>query len=124
MRIVVLLPAPLTPRNPKTSPTSTSRSRSRTAVRRPYRLVSPGIVGMKDLKRVGRVAIKALIYFEVVTTLALVVGLLLVNVWGPGAGMNVDPGTIDTTSIQSYTSQAGQQSVSEFVMHIIPATIV
>src|SRR5204862_92415 len=83
-----------------------------------------GIVGMKDLKKVGRVALKALIYFEVVTTLALVVGLVLVNLWRPGAGMNVDPGTIDTTSIQSYTSQAGQQSVSEFVVHIIPATIV
>jgi len=83
-----------------------------------------GIVGMKDLKKVGRVAIKALIYFEVVTTLALVVGLVLVNLWRPGAGMNVDPNTIDTTSIQSYTSQAGQQSVSEFLMHIIPTTIV
>ncbi len=83
-----------------------------------------GIVGMKDLKKVGRVALKALIYFEVVTTLALVVGLVFVNLWRPGAGMNVDPNTIDTTSIQSYTSQAGQQSVSEFLMHIIPTTIV
>ena len=83
-----------------------------------------GIVGMKDLKKVGRVAVKALIYFEAITTLALLVGLLAVNLWRPGAGMNVDPATIDTSSIQTYTTQAGQQSVAEFLMHIIPATLV
>jgi aerobic C4-dicarboxylate transport protein len=83
-----------------------------------------GIVGMKDLRKVGRVAIKALIYFEVMTTLALVVGLLAVNLWRPGAGMNVDPATIDTSSIQTYTAQAGQQTVADFLMHIIPATVV
>ncbi len=83
-----------------------------------------GIVGMKDLKKVGRVAVKALIYFEAITTLALLVGLLAVNLWRPGAGMNVDPATIDTSSVQTYTTQAGQQSVAEFLMHIIPATLV
>jgi len=83
-----------------------------------------GIVGMKDLKTVGRVAVKALIYFEAITTLALVVGLIAVNLWRPGAGMNVDPATIDTSSIQTYTTQAAQQSVADFLMRIIPATVV
>ena len=81
-----------------------------------------GIVGMTDLTRVGRVALKALLYFEVVTTLALAVGLIIVNVWAPGAGMNVDPATIDTTTIQAYTTQARQQGVVEFLLHIVPAT--
>src|ERR1700730_7186787 len=61
-----------------------------------------GIAGMEDLKRVGRVGIKALIYFEVVTTLALIVGLVIVNILQPGAGMNVDAKAIDTKSIQIY----------------------
>jgi aerobic C4-dicarboxylate transport protein len=83
-----------------------------------------GIAGMEDLKRVGRVGIKALIYFEVVTTLALIVGLIIINIMQPGAGMNVDPKTIDTKSIQVYTTKAGQQSTVEFLMNIIPSTIV
>jgi aerobic C4-dicarboxylate transport protein len=83
-----------------------------------------GIAGMEDLKRVGRVGIKALIYFEVVTTLALIVGLIIINMLQPGAGMNVDPKTIDTKSIQVYTTKAGQQSTVEFLMNIIPSTIV
>jgi len=83
-----------------------------------------GIVGIKDLKKVGRVAVKALIYFEGITTTALMVGLLAVNLWRPGAGMNVDVTTIDTSSIQTYTSQAGRQSVADFLMHVIPATVV
>jgi aerobic C4-dicarboxylate transport protein len=83
-----------------------------------------GIAGMEDLKKVGRVGLKALIYFEVVTTLALVVGLVIVNVLQPGSGMNVDVATIDTKSIQVYTTKAGQQSTVDFLMHIIPNTIV
>jgi aerobic C4-dicarboxylate transport protein len=83
-----------------------------------------GIVGMTDLTRVGRVALKALLYFEVVTTLALAVGLIVVNVWAPGAGMNVDAAAIDTTTIQAYTTQARQQGVVEFLLHIVPATAV
>src|SRR3984893_15468282 len=59
-----------------------------------------GIASMNDMKKVGRVGLKALIYFEVVTTLALIVGLIIVNLWRPGAGMNVDPSAIDTKSIQ------------------------
>jgi len=83
-----------------------------------------GIASMEDMKRVGRVGLKALIYFEVVTTLALIVGLVVVNVLQPGAAMNVDHKTIDTRSIQVYTTKAGQQSTVDFLMHVIPNTIV
>jgi aerobic C4-dicarboxylate transport protein len=83
-----------------------------------------GIASMEDMKKVGRVGLKALIYFEVVTTLALIIGLVVVNVLQPGAGMNTDPRTIDTPSIQIYTTKAGQQGTVEFLMHIIPNTIV
>ena len=83
-----------------------------------------GIASMEDLKRVGRVGLKALIYFEVVTSLALIVGLIVVNILQPGASMNVDARTIDTRSIQVYTTKAGQQGTVEFLMHIIPNTVV
>ncbi len=83
-----------------------------------------GIASMQDLKRVGRVGLKALVYFEVMTTLALVVGLVIVNLWQPGAGMNVDPQTIDTKAIQIYTTKAGSQNTAEFLLNIIPSTIV
>jgi aerobic C4-dicarboxylate transport protein len=83
-----------------------------------------GIASMEDLKKVGRVGLKALIYFEVVTTLALIVGLIVVNILQPGVGMNVDSRTIDTKSIQVYTTKAGQQGTVEFLMHIIPNTVV
>ena len=83
-----------------------------------------GIASMEDMKKVGRVGLKALIYFEVTTTLALIVGLVVVNVLQPGAGMNVDLGEIDTRSIQVYTTKAGQQSTVEFLFHIIPNTVV
>src|ERR1700752_3025581 len=65
-----------------------------------------GIASMKDMKKVGRVGLKALIYFEVVTTLALIVGLLVVNLWRPGVGMNVDLSTVDTKSIATFTAKA------------------
>src|SRR5947199_3030261 len=83
-----------------------------------------GIASMEDMKKVGRVGLKALIYFEGVTTLALLVGLVVVNVLQPGVGMNVDTKTIDTKSIQVYTTKAGQQSTVEFLMNIIPNTVV
>src|SRR5437660_990115 len=83
-----------------------------------------GIASREDMKKVGRVGVKALIYFEGVTTLALIVGLVVVNVLQPGVGMNVDPTTIDTKSIQVYTTKAGQQSTVEFLMHVIPNTVV
>src|SRR5438067_3638404 len=83
-----------------------------------------GIASMEDMKKVGRVGLKALIYFEVVTTLALIVGLVVVNVMQPGVGMNVDAKTIDTKSIQMYTTKAGQQSTVDFLLHIVPNTVV
>ena len=83
-----------------------------------------GIASMEDMKKVGRVGIKALLYFEVMTTIALIIGLIVVNLWQPGAGMNVDVRTIDTKSIQVYTTKAGQQSTVEFLLHIIPNTVV
>jgi aerobic C4-dicarboxylate transport protein len=83
-----------------------------------------GIASMEDMKKVGRVGLKALIYFEVTTTLALIVGLVVVNVLQPGVGMNVDSKSIDTKSIQVYTTKAGQESTVEFLMHIIPNTVV
>jgi aerobic C4-dicarboxylate transport protein len=83
-----------------------------------------GIASMEDMKKVGRVGLKALIYFEVVTTLALIVGLIVINILQPGSGMNVDASTIDTKSIQIYTTKAGQEGTADFLMHIIPNTVV
>ena len=83
-----------------------------------------GIAGMQDMKKVGRVGLKALVYFELMTTLALVIGLAVVNVWQPGVGMNVDARTIDTRSIQSFVTQAGKMSAWDYVAHIIPTTVV
>src|SRR5438067_8006117 len=83
-----------------------------------------GIASMEDMKKVGRVGLKALIYFEVLTTIALIVGLIVVNILQPGVGMNVDTRTIDTKSIQVYTTKAGQQGTVEFLMLIIPNTVV
>jgi len=81
-----------------------------------------GIASMGDMKKVGRVGLKALIYFEVVTTLALVVGLVVVNVWKPGGGMNVDAAALDPSSIAAFTK--GSQSTVEFFTHIVPPTVV
>jgi aerobic C4-dicarboxylate transport protein len=83
-----------------------------------------GIASMEDMKKVGRVGLKALVYFEVMTTVALIIGLVIVNLWQPGAGMNVDPSTLDTKAIATYTAKAGEQSTVEFLLHIIPATVV
>jgi aerobic C4-dicarboxylate transport protein len=83
-----------------------------------------GIASMEDMKKVGRVGIKALIYFEVMTTIALIIGLVVVNVWRPGAGMNVDAAALDTRGIATYTARAGQQSTVDFLMHVIPNTVV
>ncbi|MEQ6292294.1 dicarboxylate/amino acid:cation symporter [Vogesella sp. GCM10023246] len=83
-----------------------------------------GIAGMEDMKKVGRVGGKALLYFEVVTTLALVIGLVVVNVLKPGAGMNVDPATLDTGAIAKFTEKAADQSTVDFIMHIIPNSVI
>jgi aerobic C4-dicarboxylate transport protein len=83
-----------------------------------------GIASMHDMRRVGRVALKALIYFELVTTLALLAALFAVNILAPGAGMHIDPHALDVRSISEYTSQAQHQSISEYLLAIIPATFV
>jgi aerobic C4-dicarboxylate transport protein len=81
-----------------------------------------GIAGMDDMRRVGRVAFKAIVYFEVVTTLALVFALVAVNLWKPGAGMNIDPHALDTKAVAGYVAQSHQQSVPDYILHIIPQT--
>jgi aerobic C4-dicarboxylate transport protein len=86
--------------------------------------VVTGIAGMEDLKKVGRVGGKALLYFELVSTLALLIGLVVGNVVKPGSGFNVNPATLDAKSVMDYAGQAKAQSVSEFLLHIIPSTIV
>jgi aerobic C4-dicarboxylate transport protein len=86
--------------------------------------VVSGISGMHDAKKVGRVGGKAILYFEVVSTFALLIGLVIANVVQPGAGFNVDPASIDARSISGYTSQAEHQSTVDFVMHIIPDTVI
>jgi len=86
--------------------------------------VVTGIAGMEDMKKVGRVGGKALLYFEVVSTLALLIGLAVGNVVHPGSGFNVDPATLDAKAVAEYAGQAKAQKVTEFVVHIIPNTIV
>ena len=84
-----------------------------------------GISGMEDLKKVGRTGGLALLYFEVVSTIALVIGLVVVNVVRPGAGMHVDPATLDTSAVAQYTSQAQQSgSYADHVLNVIPTTII
>jgi aerobic C4-dicarboxylate transport protein len=87
--------------------------------------VVAGIASVGDMKKVGRVAITALIYFEVVTSLALVIGLVTINLFRPGAGMNVDVATLNTTEAASYITSAREfVSTSEFLLNLIPRTIV
>ncbi len=83
-----------------------------------------GVAGMRDMRRVGRVALKALAYFMAVTLVALVMALVAVNLWKPGAGMDIDPRAIDTHAISTYTAQAGEQTVTQFLLNIIPMTFV
>lgn len=83
-----------------------------------------GIARMNDMARVGRVAIKTLIYFEVLTTIALAIGLIMVNLWQPGAGMNINATTLDAASVKGYVAQTQSQGVVPFLMSIVPSTVV
>ncbi len=83
-----------------------------------------GIAGMQDLKKVGRVGGKALLYFEVVSTLALFLGLMVGNLVHPGSGFRVNAGSLDAHAVAMYAGQAKGQSVSEFFLHIVPTTVV
>ena len=82
-----------------------------------------GIAGMEDMKKVGRVGGKALLYFELVSTLALLIGLVVGNVVHPGSGFNINPTSLDPKAVAEYAGQAKAQGVTEFLIHIIPATV-
>ena len=84
--------------------------------------VVQGVAGMNDMRRVGRTAIKALVYFEVITTVALVIALAAVNLLKPGAGMNVDLASLDARSVADYAAQAHKQTIPDFLLHIIPTS--
>ena len=81
-----------------------------------------GIAGAGDMKKVGRVGGKALLYFEVVSTFALAIGLIVANVLKPGRGFDVDPATLDGAAVASYAKTAAAQTTTDFVLHIIPKT--
>lgn len=83
-----------------------------------------GIAGMQNIKKVGRVGIKALVYFEVITTLALIIGLAVINILKPGAGMNINPSTLDATAVSAYVTQGRATSAVDFLLHIIPDNII
>ena len=83
-----------------------------------------GIASMRDLKKVGRVGLKALIYFEIVTSLALVIGLIVVNAVQPGSGMNVDVSSVDTKGIESFVTKSKDQSTVAYLLDVIPSSLV
>src|ERR1700704_4140453 len=88
-------------------------------------VVVHGIAGAGDLKKVGRVGVKALVYFEVMTTIALIVGLLLAYLFGPGHGMNIDPSTLDAKALSTYADNAHKLQgggIGSFLMNVIPTT--
>ncbi|MGY3928097.1 dicarboxylate/amino acid:cation symporter [Aeromonas simiae] len=86
--------------------------------------VVTGIAGMESMKAVGRTGAVALLYFEVVSTIALIIGLCVVNLLQPGAGMHVDPGSLDSSAIAVYAEQAKQQGIVAFLLDVIPASAV
>jgi len=85
--------------------------------------VVTGITGVDDMKKVGRTGGLALLYFEVMSSVALCIGLLVVNVLRPGTGMNVDPRTLDTASVAAYAGPNKLQSISDYFLNVIPATV-
>ncbi|MGE4315816.1 dicarboxylate/amino acid:cation symporter [Acinetobacter sp. ANC 4216] len=86
--------------------------------------VVSGIAGMESMKSVGKTGGIALLYFEVVSTLALIIGLLVINIAKPGVGMNIDPASLDTSGITKYVESGASQSTVDFFMNIIPNTVV
>jgi aerobic C4-dicarboxylate transport protein len=86
--------------------------------------VVSGMASMQDMKKVGRVGGKALLYFEVVSTLALLLGLVVGNIVHPGSGLNVNAATLDAKAVADYAGQAKAQGVTDFLMHLIPTTVV
>ncbi len=86
--------------------------------------VVTGISGMENMKKIGKTGGLALLYFEVVSTVALIIGLLVINIIKPGVGMNIDPSTLDTAAVTAYTGPANQMSTIEFILNVIPTTLV
>ena len=86
--------------------------------------VVTGIAGMQSMKAVGKTGGMALLYFEILSTIALIIGLVVVNVVQPGAGMHVDPASLDTSKIAAYAAAGAKQSTVDFLMNIIPNTVV
>lgn len=83
-----------------------------------------GIASMQDTKKVGRVGLKAIVYFEIVTTISLIIGLLVINLVKPGAGMHIDPATLDAGSVEGYVTQSKSHGVVDFILNIIPDNII
>jgi aerobic C4-dicarboxylate transport protein len=86
--------------------------------------VVTGIAGVEDMKKVGKTGGLALIYFEVMSTVALVLGMVVINILRPGSGMNVDPRTLDAAAVAAYTGPGKLQSVTDFLLNVIPTTVV
>ena len=86
--------------------------------------VVTGIAGMESMKAVGRTGAVALLYFEIVSTIALIIGLIIVNVVQPGAGMNVDPATLDAKAVAVYAEQAKDQGIVAFLLDVIPSSVI
>ena len=83
-----------------------------------------GIAGMENMKKVGKTGGLALLYFEVISTLALVVGLVMVNLFQPGAGMNIDPAKLDIKSLAAYTAPGKIETVTQFLLNVIPTSVI
>ncbi|RYE88868.1 MAG: C4-dicarboxylate transporter DctA [Myxococcales bacterium] len=89
-----------------------------------FATIVAGMTGMGDLKKVGRVGAKALLYFEILTTVALLIGLAVVKIVRPGAGLHVDATHLDQGAVESYTTAAKHQSTADFLLNIIPSNVV
>ncbi|RVT47181.1 dicarboxylate/amino acid:cation symporter [Rheinheimera sediminis] len=82
-----------------------------------------GIAGMEDMKKVGKTGGYALLYFEIVSTIALIIGLVVINVVKPGVGMHIDPASLDQDSISKYTAPDQMQSTTDFLLNVIPSSV-
>ena len=89
-----------------------------------FSVVVVGIAKIGDLRAVGRIGVKALVYFEVISTLALVIGLVVVNVLQPGVGINADPASLDQNAVAGFTKSAQSLSTVDFLLNIVPTTVV
>src|SRR6185295_15450482 len=83
-----------------------------------------GIAKMGDMKSVGRIGVRSLVYFEIVSTVALLIGLAVINLVRPGVGINADPATLDVKAVAAYTTNAQHLSTVDFLLNIIPSTVV